>query len=230
MSVLVVAAHPDDEVLGAGGAIARHVEAGDAVHVRLLGEGGTSRAPRRRDSPTGTAEVLENCAKRAAAVLGVASLRGFGLPDNRFDSVDLLDIAKLIEAEVDALAPAVVYTHSNADLNLDHRVTAAAVITATRPMPGTSVDTVLAFEIASSTEWAFGQLGSSFTANYFVELSDTHFDIKRRALDCYADEMRPFPHRRSYDVIEAMSRLAGATVGVQRAEAFELVRSRIRLV
>lgn len=229
MNVLIIAAHPDDEVLGAGGAIARHAEAGDTVHIRILGEGATSRHARRNESPGHSVRALKVAAEKAAETLGASSVRVLGFPDNRFDSVDLLDITKALEKEIEETRPSIVYTHSTADLNVDHRTTATAVLTSTRPIPDGVVDLVLSFEIASSTEWSFGQLGSAFTANHFVELSDSQFEAKRRALECYGQEMRAFPHRRSYEVLDAMTRLAGATVGLSRAEAFELVRSRNRL-
>jgi LmbE family N-acetylglucosaminyl deacetylase len=230
MRVLVVAAHPDDEVLGAGGTIARHVRQGDEVHVAVLGEGGTARFAERTGARA--AHIVDDLAasfQAAATVLGVAGAQSFGLPDNRFDSLDLLDVVKVVEGVVARVNPDVVYTHHAYDLNIDHRVTAAAVVTATRPLPGTSVDSVLAFEIASASEWNFAQLDGRFVATHFVELADEDFAVKVAALDCYGAEMRPFPHRRSYEVIDAMSRLTGSTVGLQRAEGFCVLRSRDRL-
>lgn len=229
MKVLVIAAHPDDETLGVGGSVARHVHDGDEVHLRVLGEGGTSRYSEREGAPASLTKNLENDLQNAARVLGAASAEVLGLADNRFDQYDLLDIVKLVETEVAAIAPELVYTHSSADLNIDHRVTAAAVLTGTRPIPGSPVDAVLAFAVPSSTEWAFSQSGQLFLPNHFVELTKAHLATKIAALRCYAGEMRSFPHPRSHEVVDAMSRLAGATVGVELAEAFQVLRSRARV-
>jgi LmbE family N-acetylglucosaminyl deacetylase len=223
VTTLVVAAHPDDEVLGCGATMARLAEEGESVQVLILGEGATSRADRRADAAEGEVDDLQRMSEQAAAVLGVAGVRHAGLPDNRFDAVDLLDIVKRIEQVVDEIRPSVVYCQHGGDLNIDHALTFRAVLTATRPMPGGPVDQVLAFEVSSSTEWAFQQFGPPFHPNVFVDVSSS-IDRKLAALECYASELRPAPHPRSLEAVAAMARHRGAEAGCAAAEAFSLVR------
>jgi len=172
MRVLVVAAHPDDEVLGCGATVARHSAEGDEVHSLILAEGSTSRAPSRQAAADSDELAhLQACARAAASVLGAASVRFGGLPDNRMDHLDLLDVVKLVEATVDELQPTAVYTHHGGDLNVDHQITHRAVLTATRPVPGRSVQRLYTFETVSSTEW--GERLDPFVPQRFVDVSST---------------------------------------------------------
>ena len=154
MNVLVLAAHPDDEVLGCGGTMARLVDQGAEVHTHILGEGITSRYDTREAANLAEVQALHAQAHRAGAALGVANVVIHSLPDNRFDELALLDVVKLVEGVIKSLAPTVIYTHHAGDLNIDHQIVNRAVLTATRPT-ATSVQDVLAFEVPSSTEWAF---------------------------------------------------------------------------
>ncbi len=226
MNVLVVAAHPDDEVLGCGATIARHAERGDAVRVLILGEGITSRHDRRVDADPAELAALHNAAARAAEVLGAKDLELVDLPDNRFDTVPLLDVVKIVERSVASWGAETVYTHHAGDLNVDHAVTARAVVTATRPVPGATVQCVRSFEVPSSTEWAFGMFGS-FVPDTFVDVAGT-LDRKIAALREYDGELRAFPHPRSGDNLEIVGRRWGATVGIDAAEAFCTVRNVVR--
>ena len=224
-TVLVVAAHPDDEVLGCGGTIARHSLAGDAVHVAILAEGIASRD----DTLTGMVREaklasLSEAAKRANELLGVQSVELLQLPDNRLDSLDRLDLVKTVEALMRRNRPDIVYTHHAGDVNIDHRLAHEAVATACRPLPGQSVRTLLAFEIASSTEWQPVGSAPAFLANWFVDISQT-LPRKLAALDAYCSEMRPWPHARSIQALEHLARWRGASVGVAAAEAFMLGRT-----
>ena len=222
--VLVVAAHPDDEVLGCGGTLARHADAGDPVHILILAEGATSRdAARNRKGRAKEIEQLRDAARAAAQALGAEAPRFGGLPDNRMDSLDLLDVVKVVEQVVAELAPRIVYTHHSGDLNIDHRITHQAVLTACRPLPDSTVRAVYGFETVSSTEWAGPAAGSAFLPARFVGIAD-HLDAKLRALDCYAGEMRSFPHARSRENVEALARHRGASVGLAAAEAFTVIR------
>jgi LmbE family N-acetylglucosaminyl deacetylase len=224
--VLVVAAHPDDEVLGCGGAMARHARQGDIVETLLLAEGATSR-DQRRDAKARAKEIsaLRDCATKAARALGVRPPRFGGLPDNRMDSIDLIDVVKIVEAAVREIRPSVVYTHHASDLNIDHRITHQAVLTGCRPMPGSSVRSIYAFEVPSSTEWAGPD--AAFRPNRNVSIAD-EWRAKKAALEIYQSEMRPFPHARSLEAVEALAVWRGASVGVAKAEAFEVLRQ-IRL-
>ena len=222
--ILVIAAHPDDEVLGCGGTIARYVKTGHQVSVVILGEGITSRdakrlpAQRKKDI-----SGLKQQVRRANALLGTDAVSFFNLPDNRFDSLDLLDIVKRVEEHVADTRPDIIFTHSGCDLNIDHTITHRAVLTATRPVPGHFVKEIYTFEVPSSTEWAFNRLLPSFRPNVFIDIADT-LDVKLSAMKLYELEARQFPHPRSSEAIAALAGYRGSTVGIEAAEAFELVR------
>ena len=226
--ILVVAAHPDDEVLGCGATMAKAAKLGHEVHTLILGEGETSRDEKRmRGKRSGELSRLAISAEKARNILGARSLKLHNFPDNRMDSVDLLDIVKIVERHIALHNPDTVYTHHAGDLNVDHRMVSAAVLTACRPVPGQPVTTLLFFEVLSSTEWQASGCSSSFSPNWFVEVSDS-LPLKIQALKEYSSEMRPFPHPRSYEAVEHLARLRGASVGVPAAEAFILARSLCR--
>ena len=155
MNILIVAAHPDDEILGVGGTIARHAEAGDAVYALILGEGQTSRFDTREDAGAKAVERLHHNTLKAAAAVGIREVYFENFADNRFDTVSLLDIVKAVEKRIGQLRPSIVYTHHGGDLNVDHQITYRAVLTATRPMADQPVREIYAFETVSSTEWNF---------------------------------------------------------------------------
>jgi LmbE family N-acetylglucosaminyl deacetylase len=220
MTILVVAAHPDDEILGCGATIARFSASHD-VRIAILGEGITSR------SEIGETDrelrALHEHAQAAGRIVGAGSVEVGALPDNRFDTVPLLQIVKSVEELVDRLRPEIVYTHHPGDLNIDHVLTFRAVLTATRTMRGCPVRELLTFEIASSTEWAFQQLQPPFRPSVFVDVSAT-IERKLEAMATYEGETRPFPHPRSAEALRAQARRWGAVVGMEYAEAFEAVR------
>lgn len=221
--ILVVAAHPDDEVLGCGATIAR-LSSDREVHILILGEGSTSRHASGSEAARAEVVRLQESAKAAAAILGARSV-GFGsLADNRFDELPLLEIVKRVERIIDQIRPGTIYTHHPGDLNIDHRVTFQAVLTATRPMPGQSVQELYAFEIPSSTEWAFQQLQPPFKPNVFMDATGT-IEMKLKALAQYESECRAFPHPRSPEALRTSARRWGTVVGLEYVEAFELVRS-----
>ena len=222
--ILVVAAHPDDEILGCGGTIAAHTLAGDQVHVVIMAEGLTSR-DLKRDAVSNYANlsVLADVTHQSNALLGVVDVVMHGLPDNRMDSLDRLNVTKLIEQEIDRVCPDTVYTHHAGDLNFDHRIVHECVLTACRPKPGHPVKTLLFFEVPSSTEWMPATSGPSFTPNWFVNITGT-MELKLKAMDCYASEMCDWPHARSIKAIEHLAGWRGASIGVDAAEAFILGR------
>lgn len=222
--VLIVAAHPDDEVLGCGGTIARHADAGDQVQVLIVAEGATSRQQQRdRTQASDELSALAQAAHKAGAILGAQGVELLALPDNRLDSLDRLDLTKLIEERIAHHQPRVVYVHHAGDVNVDHRRLHEAVVTACRPTPGHSVLRLLSFEVASSTEWQPPGSAPAFQPNWFVDIS-TQWPRKREALAVYANEMRPWPHARSLEALEHLARWRGAQVGVEAAEAFCLLR------
>jgi len=218
--ILVLSAHPDDEVLGCGAALARHARLGDEVHVVILAEGATSRDDRRdREERGEELTQLEAAARRAGAILGASSVTLCGLPDNRLDSLDLLDVVKVVEQQVELRRPEVVYTHHAGDLNIDHRIVHQATVTACRPQPGHPVRTLLFFEVPSSTEWQPPGAAPCFAPDWFVDATAT-LEVKLLALDAYRSEMRPWPHPRSVQGVEHLARWRGCSVGMAAAEAF----------
>ena len=224
-SVLVVAAHPDDEVLGCGGTIARLTDEGHKVHVLILAEGITSRSMvRDRQSKTEDLSALGSCAQKANAIVGSASLKMCDFPDNRMDSVDMLDIVKVIEGEILRHKPQTLFTHHRGDVNVDHTVIHDAVIAACRPQLQHPVRQLLFFEVASSTEWRPPASGTSFAPNYFYSIENS-LARKLSALAEYSEEMRAFPHPRSIAAVEYLAKWRGASVGVAAAEAFMLGRA-----
>ena len=221
--VLVVAAHPDDEALGAGATLARHTLSGGAVHILFLTDGVAARC-----SVDAKARDARRAAATAAAeILGAKPPRYFDGPDNQLDTLPLLTIAKAVEKAIAEVNPAIIYTHHGADLNVDHRVAHQAVLTAARPMPGMPVRAIYAFEVPSSTEWSSPAIGEPFHPTRFVDATRT-LDRKTAALAAYKEEMRPFPHPRSIEAVQALMRWRGATVGCETAEAFEVIRDIVR--
>jgi LmbE family N-acetylglucosaminyl deacetylase len=223
LKVLVVASHPDDEVLGCGGTIARLAREQHEVHLAILGEGITSRYQQREAADPKLLKNLHECSLKAAQLLGASDTYLYNLPDNQFDTVPLLEVVKIIERLMERLQPQVIYTHHGGDLNIDHALTFRAVLTATRPVAGNSVEQIYAFEVPSSTEWAFGQLQPSFRANVFMDISNT-LETKIKAIQAYEDEIRPFPHPRSPEALRAIAKRWGSVAGLEASEAFELVR------
>ncbi|MDP6589201.1 MAG: PIG-L deacetylase family protein [Alphaproteobacteria bacterium] len=217
--ILVVAAHPDDEILGCGATLARHADAGDRVHILILATGLAARGA----IAAGALEALEGAAGQAARAVGAEAPRFAGFPDNRLDGMEMLDIAKPTEAVVEGVAPEIVYTHHGGDLNIDHRIACEAVATACRPLPGAAVRAIYAFETVSSTEWAVSGAHAAFRPNLFVDVT-AYMEAKMCALAAYASEMRPSPHARSEEAVRALAALRGASVGCVAAEAFSVIR------
>lgn len=224
MNVLVVAAHPDDELLGCGGTAARLAREGHSIYLAILGEGLTSRHQERAGVDPAALQSLKAASQRVANLLGAKELSQHGLPDNRFDSIPLLDVIKMVEQLVERWRPAAVYTHHGGDLNVDHQVVSRAVLTATRPVEGIPVRDLYMFEIPSSTEWAFQQLSPVFKPSVFVDISET-LDLKVQGMQQYESEARSFPHPRSAEALRAIAQRWGSVAGCKAAEAFELVRS-----
>ncbi len=222
-TVLVVAAHPDDEVLGCGGTIARLAAEGSEVHVLLLGDGETSRRTGSGGVTQPSVTARNAACEAARAILGYSTVEGVGLPDQRLDGLDLLDVVQRVEEVIERRRPAMVFTHHVGDVNLDHRVVHDAVVTACRPQPGHTVRKLLFFEVPSSTEWRPPGSAPPFLPNWFVDISSA-LPTKLRALEAYARELRGFPHPRSIGAIEALAKWRGASVGVRAAEAFTLGR------
>lgn len=232
MNVLVIVAHPDDEVLGAGGTILKHHKKGDNVTVIYLATGITSRRKSgyKNISSYGSKiidtaqmekeiEKLRSDAKRACNILKVNNVKFHEFPDNEMDSIPLLKVVKTIESEIEATKPTRIYTHHYGDLNVDHRVVYKATLTACRPMNNT-VRELMCFEIPSSTEWNYPY---NFNPNYFVNI-ESQLKAKIKAMEAYKNEIRKFPHPRSSENLGIVAKRWGSVSGNEAAEAFEIVR------
>ena len=224
MNVLCVAAHPDDEVLGAGATMARHIADGDDVHVCILSDGVTSRYDEVTPEAAAEIEQRRDRARRACSELGVDSVSFHDFPDNQFDSVPLLDIIQTVESEIADVDPNVIYTHHYGDLNVDHELASRAVATAARPLPDATFDEVLLFPTLSSSEWGLPKSDNAFQATTFVNVED-HVDAKVEGMKIYQTELRGHPHPRSTENVRRAAHLWGSTAGVPAAEPFELLRS-----
>jgi len=223
MNVLIIAAHPDDEVLGCGGTMARLASEGAAVSVLILANGLTSRPgfdPAQRDA---LLKIHHERARRAGALLGANEVNVAGFPDQRMDTLPLLDITQAIEREIARVQPAMVFTQHGGDLNMDHVITFRATLTATRPMAGGVVRQVYSYEIPSSTDWAFAQFEPRFQPSVFFDIS-AQLETKLAAMAVYESETRAFPHPRSPEALRAIAARWGSATGLPAAEAFHSVR------
>jgi LmbE family N-acetylglucosaminyl deacetylase len=189
------------------------------VHVLFIADGTGARGAGSR-----AAEARAAAARSACSILGVEAPKFLDFPDNRMDTIALLDIVQGVEAEIAEFVPSIVYTHHAGDLNVDHRITHQAVLTACRPQPGHRVEAIYAFEVPSATDYAGA--GGAFIPRRFVDIEAT-WPSKRAALEAYGEEMRPYPHTRSLGAVEALARTRGASVGFLMAEAFDVIRERI---
>lgn len=218
-TILVVAAHADDEALGCGGTIARHVAEGDIVHAVFLADGVSSRPGAKTDDLSHRLAATE----QARQILGIVTNTFLGLPDNRLDGLPLIEVIQPLEHVIRQINPQVIYTHHYGDLNVDHRIAHQAVMTACRPTPECKVREIYAFEVMSSTEWNT-PVHRPFTPNYFVDISN-YIATKLSALAAYGQEMRKSPHSRSIDNLHYLALMRGNTIGVTAAEAFMTIRS-----
>lgn len=216
-TVLVVAAHPDDEAIGCSGAMARHINEGDSVYVVFMTNGVGARGGDRK-----AIDKRNTALDKACGILGITEVQAFDFPDNGLDSVPLLEVVQVLENAINEIQPDVIYTHHGGDLNVDHQITHKAVMTACRPQPGVTVKEIYAFEVLSSTEWQTPGI-YPFTPNVFVDITD-YIETKRKVLEAYEEEMREPPHSRSIDNAIRMVELRGNSVGFQFAEAFVGIR------
>jgi len=219
--ILIVAAHPDDEVLGCFGTVARLIKEGYEAYTLILGEGKTSRDDQRIvKNKKDEIKVLNTEIEKANKVIGVKKVFIESFPDNRFDSVDLLDIIKVISKVKDEVKPDIIFTHYENDLNIDHQITYKAVITASRPMEGEVTKDIYSFEILSSTEWNYPL---SFSPDTYFDISDT-INLKIKAMKKYSSELCEYPHPRSLEGIELNAKYQGMRIGKRYVEAFKSIR------
>ncbi len=208
--ILIIVAHPDDEVLGCGATIIKHIKNGDKVQVVFLADGFSSRD--NSDSRYGLAE-------KVSKFLGCERPIFLNLPDNQLDAIPLLKIIQKVEESIENFQPNIVYTHHFGDLNIDHQITHRAVITACRPVPSFCVKEIYSFETLSATHWQSPSMGDIFNPNCFIDVTD-FMEQKMEALRHYDGEMREAPHARSYELVDNLAKFRGGLVGVKAAEAF----------
>lgn len=225
--IMLVVAHPDDELLGLGATMHKLIhEINVHTHVVILGEGITSRSENRDTAKwKSELEIHQNNIQQAQKEIGYHSVSTYDFPDNRFDSVALLDIIKVIEKEKAAFQPDVIFTHHGGDINIDHQRTFEAVITACRPMTHERVKTIITFETPSGTEWRSPSDPRHFLPNVFFAVTKNNLDAKIIAMESYEFEKRPYPHPRSPEALTIQAQRWGVSVGCEYAEAFCLVRS-----
>lgn len=219
--VLVVVAHSDDESISMAGTIRKHVNKGDKVYVVSM----TNGVGARRGVDVTETEALErrNSAETASKILGFEWSDCYDFNDNSMDSYPLLEVVKAVELAKARHRPTLVYTHSCADLNVDHRVVAKAVLTAFRPQPNEVCKELRLFEVASATDYGNSAITGSFTPNLFIDIS-SEWSAKAKSLSAYSAEMREYPHSRSVQAIKNLASLRGNQVGYEFAEAFEVIR------
>lgn len=212
--VLVVAAHPDDEWLGCGGTILKHLDAGDDVHALFMCDGFSSRKEKLNAESRNnkTIELMEKINAKPPIFLD--------FPDNELDSISRLDVIKKIEEIKERIDPDIVYTHFLHDMNIDHKIVSECVHTAFRPLPLSKCKSIFQFEVLSSTEWSMNE---NFSPNMYTDISK-YIDLKLEYLQYYIDEMRPSPHARSFKNVKNLSSFRGNTVGSEYSEAFIISR------
>lgn len=215
--VLVIAAHPDDEVLGPGATIARHVAAGDACTIAIVADSGSARYDAE------TIARVRACAQRASQRLGVSDVRFGGLPDQALETIPVITITRWIGQLAAELRPEWVYTHHRGDINRDHQLVAEATLTALRPYAAPFAKRILAFETPSATEWAGPHAEQAFIPNVYCDVSG-HLAAKLAAVAEYETELRPAPHPRSLEALRIRAAHWGSVIGVAAAEPFALLR------
>lgn len=224
--IMVVVAHPDDELLGLGGTMNKLIiEKNATIHVVILGEGLTSRSDKRNiEKFSDELLVHRKNINNACEKIGYQSVSIYDFPDNRFDSIDLLDIVKVIEKEKREFSPDIIFTHHGGDLNIDHRYVFNAVMTACRPLEGEKVKTIITFETPSGTEWRPVTDPNHFLPNFYSIISQDNLNAKIAAMECYVFEKREYPHPRSPKALKIFAQRAGIIIGYELAECFCVVR------
>ncbi len=221
--ILVLAAHPDDETLGCGGFLAKY--GGNNIRVVFIAEGSSCRF---NSDEINEQYVKDKIAERnnycinALSIFGINDIKFYNYPCGRLDDMPILDINKIIEAEIKDFKPQVILTHAEFDNNNDHRIVFRSTMMATRPGVFNELNKVISYEIPSSTECAFSQV---FQPNLFEVLEQKHIEKKWEALKCYESEIFPYPHPRSYEGLMALSRYRGMQAGVEFSEAYQIIRS-----
>ena len=221
-NILVVAAHPDDEILGCGGSLYKYSLQGFNINIVFMTNGVSARSLSKKEILLAIKE-RKKAAKKVAKIIGAKKLHFLNFKDNQLDSYPLLKIIKPLERLINKIKPEIIYTHYNDDLNIDHQIVSKAVITICRPQKNKTVKKMLFFEVPSSTEWQIKKKQKTFSPNYFEDISKVK-NYKLRALKCYKSEIKKWPHPRSIKGVTSLFNWRGATIGVEAAEAFMVGR------
>ena len=225
MNILVLVAHSDDETIGLGGTLARHIIEGDSVYCKYFTDGVSSREKDKYNQKTKINRMESSLV--ASKVIGFKWLKNSNYPDNKMDTVPILEIIKEIEKIKELIKPDIIYTHSPSDLNIDHRIITESTITAFRPKAEETYKEIRLFEVASATDYAHKSITDTFHPNLFIDISKT-WEIKLKALNAYSTEMNKSPNSRSFEGIENLAKYRGSQSGLFYAEAFEVIRKIIR--
>ena len=220
--VLVIAAHPDDEVLGVGGTIAKLTAQGVECHLLIVTDGSSSQY---RDS-NHLQEIIESKrteTKACADLLGFKSIHYGELPDMKLDRTPHIVINQVIEKAIDEIQPDKVFTHFWGDVNMDHQNVFKSTLVAVRPVMGQVVKELYCYRVPSSTEWTPNKEDTMFMPNYYVDI-EKFAEQKYKAFACYSTELREYPHPRSIQYLRETDRTAGLKVGLLAAEEFVLLR------
>ena len=216
-NILVVSAHPDDEVLGLGGTLKHHTVIGDSVSILIIASIGSTRYDKK------TIQLIKNSALKSANHLGIDDVRFSDLNDQMLDSLPLITITKQIEKVINDVKPHIIYTHHFGDINRDHQIVHDATLTAARPYSTPFVEKIISYETPSSTEWSNTSIEKCFTPNMFTDIS-IFLEDKLKAVSEYSTELQPYPHPRSLEALENRAKYWGSIIGVRAAEPFVLVR------
>ena len=220
--ILIVAAHPDDDILGCGGIISKYQSRGVIFKILFIGEGSTARFEDIDSKEAKDAiEYRNSLALKALKFLKVKDIEFNNLVCGKLDQVPIIEINKIIEKNIKDFAPDTILTHSPADANNDHKIVFNATIMATRPGAINHVKKLMSFEVLSSSEWAFTE---TFKPNYFEELNQDQVDSKWHALSMYESEVKKYPFPRSKEGIETLAKYRGMQAGVKFAEAYHIIR------
>jgi N-acetylglucosamine malate deacetylase 1 len=215
--LLVIAPHPDDEVLGCGGTIIKHSSNGDEVYLCIVTR------PYTPDWPEDEINLRRDEVVRVNKILGIKKTFRLDLPTVKLDTLPQKELNRAISQVLDMVQPEVVYIPHRGDVNKDHQLVFDAAMVATRPRPGSTINKVICYETLSETEWGAPSRENTFIPNVFVDISKT-LATKLKALSEYKTELKRFPHPRSLEAVTALSKTRGSSIGAKAAEAFMLIR------
>lgn len=221
--IAVIAAHPDDDVLGCGGTISKYAKSGQEIKTLFFTNGVGSRFKNSSKKEIEFSDSRMEDMVRSHSIMGVANYKSLTLPDNQLDTIPLLNLVREIEEFLIAFSPTIILTHTIKDLNIDHQRISAAVITACRPITYLTAHTILFFEVPSSTNWQLDSAQPAFDPRFYVDISET-METKISAMKSYANEIQEFPHPRSEIHLRALAQVRGAACGMEFAEGFEIGR------